>query len=178
MKAVLVLAVLGAFGVMLQSSAALWVPARALPDLGLLVVVALAVSIRSPVLGVCLAVGLGYVTDLLSGAMLGQHALLRLGAYGVARVLSSSVNLRGPFSLALFTLVLAATQAFVLHAISAFFARSWSVTATALEDVAVHALATAIAAPMVVGLVSRAAARLGDDDSGRPVHLEARAFSL
>ena len=178
MKAVLVLAVLGSFALMLQSAAALWLPARWLPDLGLLCVVALAVSVRSPVLGTFLAVALGYVTDLLSGALLGQHALLYLGAYGIARVLSSSVNLRGPFSLALFVLVLAFAHTVVLHAISAFFARGWAVLATSLEDVAVHALVTALAAPLVVGIVSRAAARLGDDDSGRPVHLEPRALSL
>lgn len=178
MKAALVLALLGAFGLMLQSATALWIPAQFLPDIGLLIVVALAVSVRSPVLGVCLAAWLGYMTDLFSGTLLGQHALLRLGAYGIARVLSSSINLRGPFSLALFGLLLSAGHALALHAIVAFFAREWLMGAATLEDLAIHAVANSIAAPLVFGIVARAAARLGDDDSGRPVRLEPRTMAL
>lgn len=177
MKAALALALLGAFGLMLQSAAALSFPARSLPDLGLWVVVGLAVCVRSPVIGVCLATLLGYVTDLLSGTLLGQHALLSLAAYGVARGLASSFNLRGPFSLALFALMLSAAHAAALHGLAAFFARRWVAAPGSLEDLAVHAFANAVAAPFVIALVSAVAAWLGDDDSGRPVRLEARTFA-
>ena len=178
MKAALALAVLGAFGLMLQSSAALWIPARLLPDLGLWVVVGLAVCVRSPVLGVCLAALIGYVTDLLSGTLLGQHALLCLGAYGVARALSSSFNLRGPVSLAIFALLLSAMHAVALYGLVAFFARQWLAVPGALQHLVVHALANALAAPFVIALVSGVAAWLGDDDSGRPVRLEPRTLAL
>jgi len=177
-KAALALALLGAFGLMLQSTAALWIPARCLPDLGLWVVVGLAVCVRSPMLGVCLAALLGYLTDLLSGTLLGQHALLCLAAYGVARVLSSSFNLRGALSLALFALLLSGAHAVALHGLVAFFARQWVASSGSLEDLAVHALANAVAAPFVISLVSGVAAWLGDDDSGRPVRLEPRTLPL
>jgi cell shape-determining protein MreD len=178
LKAGLVLALLGVFGLMLQSTVALWLPARSLPDLGLWIVVGLAVCLRSPVLGVCLAALIGYMTDLLSGTLLGQHVLLRLGAYGIARMLSSSFNLRGPLSLAVFALLLSTLHAVALHGLLAFFARQWLVASGSLQDLAVHALANAVAAPFVIALVSRVAARLGDDDSGRPVLLETRTLPL
>lgn len=178
MKAALALALLGVLGLMLQSSAALWIPARALPDLGLWVVVGLAVCVRSPMLGVCLAALLGYMTDLLSGTLLGQQALLCLGAYGVARALSSSFNLRGSLSLAIFAFLLSAMHAVALYGLVAFFARQWVAVPGALEDLAVHALANALAAPFVVALVSAVAAWLGDDDSGRPVRLEPRTMTF
>jgi cell shape-determining protein MreD len=177
-KAALALALLGVFGLMLQSTAALWIPARGLPDLGLWVVVGLAVCVRSPVLGVGLAALIGYVTDLLSGTLLGQHALLNLGAYGVARALSSSFNLRGPLSLAIFALLLSAMHAAALYALVVFFAREWVAVPGALEDLAVHALANALAAPFVIALVSGVAAWVGDDDSGRPVRREPRTMTL
>jgi cell shape-determining protein MreD len=134
--------------------------------------------VRNTVLGVCLAALLGYTTDLLSGTLLGLHALLRLGAYGAARALSSSFNLRGPLSLALFALLLSAVHAGALHALAAFFARTWAAAPDSLRDLAVHAVVNSIAAPFVIGLVSRAAAWLGDDDSGRPVRLEPRTMPL
>jgi len=177
-KAAAVLALLGAVGLMLQSSLALFLPARLLPELGLWVVVGLAVCVRSPVLGMCLAALVGYGTDLLSGALLGQHALLRLGAYGVARALASSFNLRGPLSMALFALLLSTAHAAAFHALVAFFGRGWPVASGSLRDVALHALVDAVAAPFVISLVSSLAAWLGDDDSGRPVRLESRTLVL
>ncbi len=60
----------------------------------------------------------------------------------------------------------------------AFFAREWLVIPGALQDLAVHALANALAAPFVIALVSRVAAWLGDDDSGRPVRLEPRTLAF
>ena len=178
MRAAIALALLGALGLMLQSAAALWLQARALPDLGLWVVVGLAVCVRSPVIGVSLAALLGYVTDLLSGTLLGQNALLCLAAYGVSRGLASSFNLRGPFSLALFATLLSVAHAAALHGLAAFFSRQWVAAPGSLEDLGIHAVANAIAAPFVIALVSRVASWLGDDDSGRPVRLEARTMAL
>lgn len=174
MKAGAALLLVGWLGLMVQSAAALWIPARFLPDASLLVVVALAVCLRSPFLGVVLAALLGYATDLLSGTLLGQNALLHLGAYGVARAVSARLNLRGPFSLALFALVLSLVHAAALHLLVAFFAQGFSVSLGLLRGLLAHALVNALAAPLVVALISALAAWLGDDDSGRPLRLEPR----
>jgi cell shape-determining protein MreD len=177
-KAGLALLLLGFFGLIVQSSAALWIPARFLPDTSLLVVVALAVCLRSPFLGVVLAALLGYATDLLSGALLGQHAVLCLGAYGTTRVVAARLNLRGWFSLALFAFVLSLAHAAALHGLVAFFADGLGVSLGSLREWLSHALVNALAAPLAVAVVSGLASWLGDDDSGRPLRLEPRTLSL
>ena len=174
MKVGLVLIGLGLLGMMAHSVAALVVPARFLPDVGLLLVVAVALSVRSPVLGVLFAVLFGYTTDLLSGTLLGQHVLLRLGVYGVARVVSARINLRGPLPLALFVLILSVIHACALWALAAFFLPGGVVAPGVLGDLVPHAVANALLAPVVTALVAALVRRLGDDDTGRPLRLEPR----
>ena len=174
MKVGLVLIGLGLLGMMAHSVAALVVPARFLPDVGLLLVVAVALSVRSPVLGVLFAVLFGYTTDLLSGTLLGQHVLLRLGVYGVARVVSARINLRGPLPLALFVLILSVIHACALWALAAFFLPGGVVAPGVLGDLVPHAVANALLAPVVTAPVAVIARSLGDDDTGRPLRLEPR----
>lgn len=172
------LVVVGLLGLMAHSAAALVVPARFLPDVGLLLVVAVALSVRSPVLGVLVTGLLGYATDLLSGTLLGQHVLLRLGAYGAVRVLSARFNLGGPLPLALFVLGLSVVHAVALWALAAFFLPGGVVTPGVLRDLVPHAVANALLAPVVTALVAVIARSLGDDDTGRPLRLEPRELSL
>lgn len=178
MKVGIALVLVGLLGLMAHSAAALVVPARFLPDVGLLLVVAVALTVRSPVLGVLFAGLLGYTTDLLSGTLLGQHVLLRLGAYGAARVVSARLNLRGPLPLAVFVLILSVIHALALWALAAFFLPGGVVAPGVLRDLVPHALANALLAPVVTALVAAIVRRLGDDDSGRPLRLEPRELSL
>ena len=178
MKAGLALVLVGLLGLMAHSAAALVVPARFLPDVGLLLVVAVALCVRSPVLGVLFAVLFGYTTDLLSGTLLGQHVLLRLGVYGVVRVLSARINLRGPLPLALFVLSLSVIHAGALWALAAFFLPGGAVAPGVLRDLAPHAVANALLAPGVTALVAAIVRRLGDDAAGRPLRLEPRELLL
>jgi len=177
-KVGLVLIGLGLLGMMAHSVAALVVPARFLPDVGMILVVAVALSVRSPVIGVLFSVLLGYTTDLLSGTLLGQHVLLRLGAYGATRVLSARLNLHGPLPLALFVLILSVIHAGALWALGSFFLPGGVVAPDVLRDLAPHALANALLAPGVTALVAAIVRRLEDDDTGRSLRLETREISL
>ncbi|MEE2677237.1 MAG: hypothetical protein VX546_01540 [Myxococcota bacterium] len=178
MKLGLVLAGVGLLGLMANSVAALVVPARFLPDAGMLLVVAVALSVRSPVVGVLFSVLLGYTTDLLSGTLLGEHVLLRLGAYGLARVLSVRLNLHGALPLALFVLVLSVLHAGALWVLATFFLPGAGLAPDVLRDLAPHALSNALLAPAVTAVVAAVARRLESDDAGPPLRLEPRQFSL
>ena len=178
MKVGLVLIGFGLLGLMAQSVAALVVPARFLPDVGMLLVVAVALSVRSPVIGVFFSVVLGYTTDLLSGTLLGQNVLLCLGAYGAARLLSARLNLHGSLPLALFVLTLSVIHAGALWALASFFQPGIVVVPDLLRDLLPHALVNALLAPGVTALVAAIVRRLEDDDTGRSLRLEPRELSL
>jgi rod shape-determining protein MreD len=160
----LALLVLGTLALMLQGAAALWLPARFVPDLGLLLVVAIAVGLRSTAVGLVLALLLGYATDLLSGSLLGQHALLRLLAYGAARSGSARLNLRGPLPQMLFVALLSAGYAAGLFALAAFFTPGLGAPLGRLGELLPHALVTALAAPLLIAGVARLLAWVGEEE--------------
>lgn len=176
MKPSLALAVLGGLAVFGQGVAALWVPARLLPDLGLLLVVAAAIGLRSTAGGLLFAALLGYVTDCLSGALLGQHMLLSVASYGAARVGATRLNLRGPLPQAVFVTFLAGAHAAALGALLAYVSPLVS-SRIVVSDALVHALVTGVAALVVTEAVVRLLARLGEDESRRPLRLASRALS-
>jgi len=155
----------GVLAAMLQGAAASFIPARFLPDLGLLLVIALALSWRSTVGGLALAGALGYVADLFSGSLFGQHALLRVLSYSVARLASRHLSLRGPLPRAAFAALLTVANAGGTVALTAFFGGSggWPPLSSLLP----HALVNALVAPLVVEVTERLLNLLGDEDAGR-----------
>jgi rod shape-determining protein MreD len=178
LKQTLVLLVVGATALMVQGAVALVLPARFVPDFGFLLVVAIALCVRSAASGVVLAALLGYATDLLSGSLLGQHALLRMGAYGAARFGSARLNLRGPLPQALFVALLSVAHAGVLWGLVAFFAPGIGSPLVTLRELLPHALLNALAAPLVSQGIAALLARLGDDEAAqRPMRLEPRSFA-
>ena len=177
MKPALALGCLAALALLGQGVAALWVPARLVPDVGLLLVVGAAIGLRSAPAGVLFSALLGYATDCLSGALLGQHMLLALAAYGVARSGATRLNLRGPLPLAIFVTVLTVTHAFALWVLAAFVAGPLGFAPMAPSQVLAHGLVTGIAAPFVTELVARLLAWLGDDEGQRPLRLEPRTLA-
>jgi rod shape-determining protein MreD len=175
----LVLMALGVVALMMQGVVAQVLPAQWVPDFGLLLVVAIALCLRGAASGVVLAALLGYTTDLLSGSLLGQHALLRMAAYGVARFGSARLNLRGPLPQALFVGLLSVAHAVGLWGLFAFFAADTGSSLLTLRELLAHALANGIAAPFVSQGVGALLDRLGDDEaSQRPIRLEPRTLSL
>ena len=178
MKQSLVLLALGVLALMLQGVATQALPAHLVPDFGLLLIVAIALCLRGAASGVVLAALLGYATDLLSGSLLGQHALLRMAAYGVARFGSARLNLRGPLPQALFVGLLSIAHAVGLWGLVAFFAADVGSSLVTLRELLPHALVNGIAAPFVTRGVGALLGRLGDDEgSQRSIRLEPRILS-
>ena len=157
-----------------QGALAPFLPRGACPDLGLLLVIALGVALRSTAAGLALTAWLGFVSDLLSGALLGQHVLLRVLAFGVARMTGSHVNLEGPFTQMGLAAALTLGSALGMLALTAFFDAGSS--RLPLEGLLWHTAANALVAPIVVGAAVRGLARL-EDDGRRPLRLEPRSFS-
>jgi rod shape-determining protein MreD len=175
-KSWLTLVLLGGLALFAQGVAASWVPARYLPDLGLLLVVAAAIGLRSPTAGLLFAALLGYAMDCLSGSLLGQHMLLSVAAYGAARVAATRLNLRGPLPQAVFVSFLAAAHAAALGVLVAFVSPLVAAR-IGVADALVHALCTGVAAPFVSEAVVRLLGRLGEDEGQRPLRLAPRALA-
>jgi rod shape-determining protein MreD len=83
---------------MLQGALAPYFPTALRPDLALLVVFGLSLCWRNAATGLLLAALCGFVVDLFSAGLLGQHALLSVVVFGASRLLSVHVSLAGVFS--------------------------------------------------------------------------------
>lgn len=178
MKRVLALLVVGTLAAMLQGAAARFVPARFCPDLGFLIAIAIGLCWRSTTGGLVVAASLGYVADLLSGSLLGQHALLRVLAFGAARLPSRNLNLRGPLPQAIFVAALTAANALAVGALTAFFWPGAGFGVAALGDLPTHACVNAVAAPFVTHATEGLLGRLGDEEAGRRLlRLEPRSWT-
>lgn len=144
-----------------------FVPARFAPDLGFLVVIALGLHWRSTAGGLVLAATLGFAADLLSGSLLGQQALLRLLAFGVARVASGHLNLRGAVPQSFFVLGLTAINALGVATLNVFFTAGGGFDLVMLRDLLSHAVVNALFAAPVSRLVETVATSFGDDEGAR-----------
>lgn len=167
MKPVLVILVLGALAPMIQGVAGAVIPARFFPDLALLFTLALGLCWRGTGGGLLLAASLGYLTDLLSGALLGQHVLLRVLAFGAARLGARQLNLRGPLPLASFAFGLTLANALALGGLTEFFSSGLGGGLAAPADLWSQALINAVCAPFAVRGMEWLLARLSPDESGR-----------
>ena len=177
MRCALALLFLGGLLTMAQGVSGLFLPPHWCPDLGLLLVVAMALSWRSSGGGILIAVVLGYVADMHSGTLFGQHALLHALAYGAARAGSGQLNLRGALPQAGFVAFLTAVHAVVLAASTAFFAPGIAFAFPAPGALAAHAAVNAVCAPLVTGVVGWLVGLLSPDEAGRRLlRLEPRSF--
>ena len=177
MKRGLALVAVGLFALMVQGAVASVVPARFVPDAGLLIVFAVALAVRSPLMGVSVAGVLGYATDLLSGGLLGQHLLLRMAAYGAARVGGARLNLRGALPRAVFVFFLTLGHALGIWMLAVFFVPDASSGLVGPLDVLIQAAVNALLAPAVTEAVALLSGWLSEDEGGRPMRLEPRGLT-
>jgi rod shape-determining protein MreD len=175
-KRALALVALSFLALVVQAAATRVVPAEWCPDLGLLIVVAFGLALRSPATGVVLAAAVGYLADLLSGSLLGAHMLLRMLEFAVARVGSRRLNLRGAFPLALFTAALGVGHGLALWALAAFFAFGSAPPLPPAGDFVAQAFVNALLVPFVTAGVGRLCQALGDEEGTRLMRLEPRKF--
>jgi rod shape-determining protein MreD len=166
LKRALVLLALGALAPMIQGALGVFVPLHYFPDLGLLLVVGLGLCWRSTAVGVSLAAALGLVADLLSGSLLGLHVLLRILAFGAARVGSQQLNLRGVRPRAIFVAALTVANALGSAALSSFFGVGSGVDREMLRELAPRALINGACAPLLIWLVERVSLWFSEPDGG------------
>lgn len=176
MKRALALAGLSLLALIVQASAGRVLAPQWVPDLGLLVVVGFGVSLRSPVTGVALSALVGYLSDLFSGALLGQHMLLRMAAFAAARIGSRRLNLRGPVPLAIFAAALSAAHGVALWALTSFFAAGAAPPWPPARDFAAQSVVNGILAPFVAAAVAWICQALGDEEGAKLMRLEPRKF--
>jgi rod shape-determining protein MreD len=166
-KRTLLILLLGIAATVLLGGVNNFLPARFAPDLGLLVVIALGLHWRSTASGLVIAATLGFASDLLSGSLLGQQALMRLLAFGAARVASGHLNLRGAVPQAFFALVFTVVNVVGVALSSVFFTGQGGLDLVMLQDLLPHALVNALFAPPVSRAVEAVATAFSDDEGAR-----------
>jgi cell shape-determining protein MreD len=165
---------LGLSALVVQGALAVHAPRGALPNLAFLVVLALGVTLPGAA-GLCVAAALGYAADLLSGAPPGLHALLFLGAFGLARLASARIDLRRGLPFAVAAVALTVAAAFAFAALAPLFGRRGGLHAALFATLAWQLPVHALAAPLVLA-AARALAALGSPEElgRRPVRIEPR----
>jgi rod shape-determining protein MreD len=177
LKRAVALLALGLFSPMIQGAVVPYLPRGACPDAGLLFVIAFGLSLRSAAGGVALTAFVGFVSDLLSGALLGSHAFLWILVFAIARVTSLHVNLHGAFMQMSLAAGLTAFTAVGLAALTSFFGSLGVNELVAPVELLRQAIVNALLAPIALAVVARVVIRLGDDDGRRVLRLDPRGFS-
>jgi rod shape-determining protein MreD len=158
---------LGMAVLMLQGTLATFLPVRLLPDLVFLVVVGAAIAVGG-LEGLAAAALLGWAMDLLSGALLGQHALLLALAYAATRVANLQLNLLRALPRVAFVAGLSLAYDGGHAALASLFAGAPAPGWAFVGDALIHALANALCAPAGLLAVQQMAALLsGDEEGGR-----------
>ena len=156
-----------------QGTLASLFPRAMVPDLTLVATVAVAVTAR-PLAGLCFAAGIGFGADILSGALLGQHALMRLVVFAAARLLGAQFDLRQRIPLAIFVAVLSCVDAFGLWALGRVFQEGSIFGLEGVLIVLARAFGAALLAPGASRLFGTLQERLEEGDTRREVRLEPR----
>lgn len=178
MKRPVALLVLAALAPMLQGALMPFLPNGWFPDLSLLLMLTLALVWRSTAGGLLVTAFCGFVADLLSGSLLGQHALVGVSAYLAARVASGHINLMGARAQVVFAALLTVGSTLMMGGLTAFFSPGTGLGFVPMGELGAHAVANGIVAPPFVAACGALVARLGDEDSGRRLlRLEPRRFS-
>jgi hypothetical protein len=177
-KRIVCFALLGLFVPMVQGAMAGMLPAGWCPDATLLLVMALGLCWSEGLVGaLALATLIGFVSDLLSGSLLGEQALLALCTLGAARVVSSHVNLHGAPSQMVLAAGITAASAFATSALTAFFSQGAGAGLVGGLALLRHAAVNAVLAPFAIAVVRGLLARLDDESGRRVLRLEPRRLS-
>ncbi len=167
MKSVGALFAIGVLALVVQGALARTLPPPWCPDLAWLVVVGIGLRWPRFVSGIVLSVVLGYGMDLLSGSLMGQHALLRLVTFLAAALAARQLDLSGGVPIGIFVLIMTVVYGLAMvMSLSFFVDASWpgiDVVGSAL----IHALVNVLAAGPMIGLVERLIVRFSDEEVGR-----------
>ena len=176
MKLGIIFVGLGLAALVMQGVLATLLPPPWCPDLALLVLIGIGLRWENLSTGLPLAALLGYATDLLSGSLLGQHALLNPAVFAGTLLATRQLNLRGSWPLAFFAAGLAFTNGVAMLAITGFFIGGVEIRVGWLSAQLIHAGVTGVTAPLVSAAVGRLFDRFrGEPESGHlPVPVSGR----
>ena len=166
MKRALALGALGLVALVAQGAAGMVLSPPWCPDLVLLVLIAIGLRWSGTAAGLAVAAVLGYATDLLSGSLLGQHALLDLLAFSATLLATRQLNLRGPLPLAVFAGALTFLYGLGMLAVTGFFVGVGELRLGWIGDQLIHAVVMGVFAPSVSSAIGRVDAWLGEDEPG------------
>jgi rod shape-determining protein MreD len=166
------------FGVpMLQGALAPFLPAAFRPDLALLVVFALSLAWRNTASGLVLAAVCGFIVDLFSGALLGQHALLSVLAFVGARALSVHVSMIGALPQMICAAALTAAHAIGVVGLTTLFTPGADFSLLRLGIIVPRVVVNALAAPAVSWAVTGLVGWISGEDLGRrPLRIATRSW--
>lgn len=173
MRQLAALAALAVAALVVQGAGAALLPAAVVPDLTLLVAVTGAVVFH-PVPGLLLAAGVGYGADLLSGSLLGAHALLRVLVFAATLVMAGQFQLARGLPITICVAGLTVVDAVLLGVLGSVFQGLPFLGVAALAPIATRAVATALLAPWALGVVSHLRERWLEGEARREVRLETR----
>lgn len=175
MKSSMAVLALGLLAIAVQGALARAIAPPWCPDLAWLVVVGLGLRWPGFLSGFVLAAVLGFAMDVVSGSLLGQHALLRMLTYAVAALASRQLDLAGGIPVALTGFALSLGYAFGVVATRGVFGGGGHLASLAPESLGLEVFAVAVAqalvsmlcAGFVVGLVERIVNRWAEEDLAR-----------
>ena len=167
MKTFLALLGVGILALILQGAIARTLSPPWCPDLAWLVVVAVGLRWPSVLSGICLAVILGYSMDLVSGSLMGQHALMRLLTFLAAALAARQLDLSGSVAVSILVFGMTIFYGIAVVGVLMFFVGAEGVGLPVLADAFCHALVNVIAMGPVLSLVEWLLMRLSDEEIAR-----------
>jgi rod shape-determining protein MreD len=173
MRSAIVWCGLGLLGVALHAVAVGEISATLVPDLSLLATLA-AAMILGPAEGLIVAFVLGLGSDMVSGALLGQHALVRMIEFIAVRGFASQLDLRRFIPQAVVGFTLSLVDAALVAGVSLLFVSSFSVAFSEIGALLSRATATGLAAPLVGGFARGVVEWLSETEARREMRIETR----
>ena len=173
MKVFFSLFLAGLLTLLLQGALAMIIPPPWCPDLLLLAVISIGLRWWGLARGLVLAYLLGFAADILSGSLMGSHALLGMLAFMSAVLAGRQLNLKGTLSLAVFGWAVSFFYGLALYAISSVFLGGMELSLRWLVENFVHASVNGLLTPLAFKIFSRLAVWAGADDSSeRALYIE------
>jgi rod shape-determining protein MreD len=164
MIAVLGLFALGLLAMVVGGAATTFLPPAVCPDLTLLLVIAMALNLGGA-RTLLASAALGYVADILSGAPLGQHALVLVLVFGAASAANRSLELRSPLAQASIAGVLTVMNGLVLALIASFLGATLVLDLRFALQLLSQAALSCVFGPLVCAAVDVVASR--DEEAPR-----------
>ncbi len=167
MKSSAAVLTLGLTALMVQVALGRLLPPPWCPDLSWLVVVGVGLRWPSFVSGLCVAAVLGHAMDLLSGSLMGQHALLRILTYLAAALASRQLDLSGGLPVGFFVFVMTIVYGgLTLLMLTTFVGAPWPGVGAIGTSLA-HGFVNVLASSVMIRIVERILIRYSDEEVGR-----------